>query len=60
MVKHTIERNLGDQGVMPERYFNSNLLIVPEERWQCWNYQRSRDYLMNFQETVCLADFLSH
>lgn len=60
MVKNTIERNLGDQGVMPEYYFNFNLFIVPEECWQCWNQQRSSHYLMNFQETVCLADFLSH
>lgn len=60
MVKNTIERNLGDQGVTSECYFNSNLFIVPEECWQHWNYQKSSDYLMNFQETVCLADFPSH
>lgn len=60
MLKTTNERNLGGQGVMTEHYFNSNLFIVPGESWQNWLYPRSSDYLMNFQETVCLADFLSH
>lgn len=45
---------------MPECYFNSNLFIILEEFWQRWDYQKSSNYLMNFQETVCLADFLSH
>lgn len=40
MVKNIIERNLGDQGVMPECYFNSNLFIILEEYWQRCDYQK--------------------
>lgn len=41
--QNTIERYLGDQGVMTESYFNSNLFIVPEECWQSWHYPRRCD-----------------